>query len=195
MKTILLLFIPIILFTSCFDTTEGDNTEETCVDYGEIVEPWCMDLQTYDSITAIVYLDNQYYDYDSLTCTYSVRVRIIDPDWVVKHDSLHVQCVEYDIGEDWMDYRFDYAFLNGKRKGDTEWVMICGKGLGTVYPGYYSMRGLLEAIGCEIESRHYYFDSVDWVNNHEYYESDYKRKYGCNIIRGEIRIIRPSMSL
>ena len=184
MKFFLLLFFPIIMFVGCFNTTEESISEDT--DFMDDPQP--MDLISYEPINDILFDDNDYSDYDSLLCYYGIQVVITDSDWNKRHDSLHVQRLRIDNDTNW----WDYASLYGKCRSDTGWEEICNKGLlpNTLDSCYYRMMEILEVIGQEIESRLYYFDSVDWIRNQEYYESLFKRKKVEFSIDGKTRIIR-----
>lgn len=189
MKNILLLFPLIIILVGCFNTIEEGNSEDA--DF--MFQPMLRGLVPYDPIKGIVFDDNSYFDYDSLFCYYGIKVVITDSDWNIKHDSLRVQRLKIDNDTNW----WDYASLQGKRRGDTEWEEVCNKGMlpDTLDSCYYRMLNILDVIGRKIESRLYYFDSVDWTKNQEYYESLFKRGKVEFSIDGKICIARPNDTL
>ncbi len=182
MKKIFILICPIIMLVGCFNTAEREIVEDT----GFMEEPQYLDLLPVDPITCIEYNNSCYSDYDSLSCNYGIKVKILDSNWNIKHNHLHLQRLKINNDTNW----WDYAVLYGKRRGDTEWEEICNKGVlpDTLDSCYYKMMDILEVIGNEIESRQYYFDEEDWTNNREHYEYLYKRK-GDFIIRGECNIV------
>lgn len=186
MKKLLLLFIPIIMSVGCFNASEESIPEDA--DFMEDPQP--MGLIPNEPIKDIVFDDNGFFDYDSLSCHYGIKVIITDSDWSKKHDSLHVQRINIDNDTNW----WDYASLYGKNRGDTKWQEICNKGVcpDTLDSCYYRMLDILDVIGHEIESRLYHFDSVDWESNQDYYESLFRRKRVEFFICGKTRIIRPT---
>ena len=186
MKKILLLLLPLIMFSGCFNTTEESISEDA--DFMD--DPQHMGLISYEPIKDIVFDDNDYSDYDSLLCYYGIKVVITDSNWNKRHVLLHVQRLRIDNDTNW----WDYASLYGKRRGDTEWEEICNKGVlpDTLDSCYYRMLDILDVIGHEIESRLYHFDSVDWVMNQVFYESLFRRKRVEFCVDGKTRIIRPT---
>ena len=183
MKKFVLFFSPIIILVGCFNTIEENNLED--IDFMD--DPQYKYLIPYKPITDIMYNNNDYSDYDSLFCYYGIIVTIIESNWNKKHDSLHIKRLKVDNDTNW----WDYASLYGKRRDETEWEEICNKRLlpDTLDSCYYKMLEILDVINHEIESRIYYFDSIDWKSNQDYYERLFNRKNVQFSIRGKVLIV------